>query len=92
MVGRQLKAAVEVAEGKFGTALQWVVRGPRRASTVVLRPSEGDLVDDLAALRHGLTPNAERQVELPLLYRRIFGRAALENPTCCAAGTWRSLG
>ena len=78
-LGRQLRAAVEVAEGQVGTAVQWAIRGPTRVASSVLGPSGGDLVDDLVAVRAALLPNASRNVELPLLYRRIFGRAALEK-------------
>ncbi|MEM7678622.1 MAG: hypothetical protein AAF449_21790, partial [Myxococcota bacterium] len=42
-------------------------------------PSAGDLVDDLAATRAAMLPDVDHRVELPLLYRRIFGRAALEK-------------
>ena len=59
--------------------MQWVVRGPRRAATVTFAPSTGDLIDELASVRAMLVPNADQQADLPLLYRRIFGRAALEK-------------
>ena len=76
-LGQHVRSALEDAERRASSAVQWVIRGPGSAQTV--GPVSGDLVDDLAELRHALLPNADRQVELPLLYRRIFGRAALEK-------------
>ena len=78
-LAHRLKTAVETAEGRMSTAARWMVRGPTRVTSAKARPSAGDLIDDLAALREGLQPNADQQAELPLLYRRIFGRAALEK-------------
>ena len=75
-IGRQFKEAVEATERGMGNAMQWVIRGPTGA---VVRSESGDLIDDLSELRASLLPNADLQVELPLLYRRIFGRAALEK-------------
>lgn len=37
------------------------------------------LLDDLVELRERLAPRVDVQASLPLIYRRLFGRAALEN-------------
>lgn len=39
----------------------------------------GNLVDEITRLREALAPDAAVQAQLPLLYRRMFGRAALET-------------
>jgi amino acid transporter len=41
--------------------------------------SDGTLLDELLELREALTPQSEVQASLPLIYRRLFGRAALET-------------
>ncbi len=45
------------------------------------RPAErATVVDRVRGLREALTPNPDVQAKLPLLYRRMFGRTALDTP------------
>lgn len=42
-------------------------------------PPAGNVVDEIMRLREELAPDPDVQAQLPLLYRRMFGRAALET-------------
>ncbi|MEM6370137.1 MAG: hypothetical protein AAGD10_18025 [Myxococcota bacterium] len=50
------------------------------AEARAVRDEASTLVDELLRLRDELLPNPEVQAQLPLIYRRMFGRAALETP------------
>ncbi len=78
-LGWRVRAVVRATEDRVGAAVRRLIQEPGRVSRGAFVPPTGDLVDDIAALRASLLPNGARQVELPLLYRRIFGRSALEK-------------
>ncbi|MCC7383685.1 MAG: hypothetical protein IT384_17725 [Deltaproteobacteria bacterium] len=60
----------------------WRLVGQRRVKPTArrgLRGFEPALTDELLDLRERLMPNQEVQAALPLVYRRLFGRAPLET-------------
>lgn len=76
-VGRLVRSARDKAADVRGRALQ-MAEG-LRPQAGGNRGSPSTVVDGVLRLREALEPNPEVQANLPLLYRRIFGRSALEN-------------
>ncbi|MGF1511960.1 MAG: amino acid permease [Myxococcota bacterium] len=72
-IRRVRERAFDFGEGIARRAEQ--IRGARTRPTT---PST--VVDAVLQLRDALAPDPEVQARLPLLYRRMFGRAALETP------------
>jgi amino acid transporter len=57
-----------------------VQRVERLRRTAPRRPRPSTIVDEVLRVRAALHPRPEMQASLPLLYRRVFGRAPLETP------------
>ena len=76
-VAQQLRVAARRVGGGLGSTVGALVRrgGGRGAAVDAI----GTLADDLHRLRSALVPRPEVQASLPLVYRRIFGRAPLET-------------
>ena len=82
-LAEEVRSAVRKVEGRLtGVTRAWRGRAPS------LEPRS--LTDELLALKEGLAAPPEQQVSLPLVYRRVFGRAALETPDLlCGRGRER---
>ena len=73
-VAEQVRQALKEVEGRVGT-VGALVKKPAKGQDL----SIGTVADELHALRSALVPHPEVQGSLPLVYRRIFGRAPLET-------------
>ena len=73
---KDLARGVQVAVRRLETRLTGVTRSWRGRSS----PQEArSLTDELLRLKEVLSAPSEQHVSLPLVYRRVFGRAALET-------------
>lgn len=72
---------VERAAERVQTAGRTLALKARRAASRAPPTTEpSTIVEELLLLRQRLSPDPGLQAKLPLLYRRMFGRAALETP------------
>jgi hypothetical protein len=79
-VKRRLSRFTRGLKRNLARTRDWVNRdGIQSAETSLGNGKSNTLVDDFIQLRARLYPAAELQGSLPLIYRRIFGRAPLEN-------------
>lgn len=84
---RHLAQDVRTAVRRVESRLTRVTRA-WRGRALALEPRS--LTDELLALKEGLAAPSEQHVSLPLVYRRVFGRAALEtHDLLCGRGRER---
>lgn len=73
-IAERASKVITVARGRVGKTVDKL--SEKRRTTP---GSPGTITDELLELRERLAPRADVQTNLPLIYRRLFGRAPLEN-------------